>query len=409
MQKKSVFCAKLLNKGGDNMPITCKKLLSLSFLDRNMVLKGGSKGLDRIIRWFHALEGVDEIQFLQNNELVFMTGISIGNDKNKILQMLKGIDEKQGAGLVINTGKYIMDIPQEVITYADKHMIPIFSVPWDIRLGNVTRKIGELILAERSKYKNVQGLVKKILFSEHNSVEKMFDMALLDDYDLLPQKQIMLLEFSAKQLRNIEEYQERLMLLFQEIMLKYDEPCLFTWNGSEAVFIISEYNKEKNFPADLKHVLHDELALDVFIGIGGSYEKFSELQQSHKEAHFTLNLARKDNSADYILYKDTNIFRVFDKVNDLNFIQKYYTEVLGELLHYDEKNNSEFTRTLEVYLEENEDVATTIKRLFIHRNTLTYRLKRIEEIMQCSMENSEMRLNFRIAFKMKTFLSFMQN
>ena len=102
------------------MPITCRDLLNLPFFYKSIELKGGSEGLDRVIRWFHALEGVDEIKFLQNNELVLMTGISIGNDKKKMLKMLKGIAEKQGAGLVINTGKYIHDVPQEVAEYANE-------------------------------------------------------------------------------------------------------------------------------------------------------------------------------------------------------------------------------------------------------------------------------------------------
>lgn len=390
------------------MPITCRDLLNLPFFYKSIELKGGSEGLDRVIRWFHALEGVDEIKFLQNNELVLMTGISIGNDKKKMLKMLKGIAEKQGAGLVINTGKYIHDVPQEVAEYANEIKIPVFAVPWDIKLGNATRKIGELIMEERSRYKNVQGLVKKILFSESIASENFFDMALFNEYKLSVRKQIMLIEFQTDQLRNIDEPEERLSVLFQEVMAKYGQACLFTWNGNEVVFIISEYDKENMFPIELKKEVKEKFSLTVYIGIGGSYEKFPDLRKSHKEAHFALNIAKKSINKEYIVYKDTNIFRLFDRIDDTSFIEKYYKEVLGQLMQYDGKNNSEFTRTLEVYLEENEDAVSTIKRLFIHRNTLTYRLKRIEEIMNCSMEDSETRLNFRIAFKMKTFLDFVK-
>ncbi|MDQ0203206.1 PucR family transcriptional regulator [Pectinatus haikarae] len=390
------------------MPITCRKLLSLSFLDRKISLSGGSEGLDRVIRWFHAIEGVEEIQFLQNNELVLMTGISIGSDDKKILAMLKGIYEKHGAGLIINTGRYIHNIPQDVIDYANMVKIPVFSVPWDIKLGNMTRKIGELILAERSKYKNVQGLVKKMLFSDTGTGEKIFDTALFDDHKLQGVKQVMLVEFKTNQLDCIDEPEEKLSVLFQEITAEYGQPCFFTWNGNEAAFIIGEYSKSRQFPSALHEKLFNRFSLNVFIGIGGSYQDFSDMRKSHKEAHFALNIAKKSSDRTYVAYKDTNIFRLFYYIDDAVFIKNYYEEVLGDLLRYDKKNSSEFTRTLEIYLEENEDAAATIKRLFIHRNTLTYRLKRIEEITGCRMDDSETRLNFRIAFKMKTFLNFIQ-
>ena len=84
--------------------------------------------------------------------------------------------------------------------------------------------------------------------------------------------------------------------------------------------------------------------------------------------------------------------------------------MLGPIREYDKKNNSEFLETLRIFLEENEDIVATCKRLFIHRNTLAYRLKRIEEITNRSMAEAEARLDFRIAFKICLYLiMFMPN
>ena len=86
-------------------------------------------------------------------------------------------------------------------------------------------------------------------------------------------------------------------------------------------------------------------------------------------------------------------------------LQMFSDEMLGALLVYDEKNRADFTETLEVYLEENEDTAATLARLYIHRNTLAYRLHRIEEITGKSMDDAEVRLDFRLAFKIRTYLA----
>ena len=91
-------------------------------------------------------------------------------------------------------------------------------------------------------------------------------------------------------------------------------------------------------------------------------------------------------------------------MKDASGLRQYEEEVLGPIRDYDRKNKSGFLDTLQIYLEENEDIVATCKRLFIHRNTLSYRLKRIEEITQRSMTDAEARLDFRIAFKICVYL-----
>lgn len=44
------------------------------------------------------------------------------------------------------------------------------------------------------------------------------------------------------------------------------------------------------------------------------------------------------------------------------------------------KNNTEYIKTLDIYLSERNDINKTAKRLHLHRNTLIYRLGKIKEI-----------------------------
>lgn len=392
------------------MAFTCHRLLEPDFVQRGLKLRGGAAGLDGHIHWFHALESLDEVAFLQSHELVFLTGIALGNDSDKLLQLLKGIVDQKAAGMVINVGKYIPDIPVAVTAYADACGVPLFELPWEVKLGEVTHKLGELLLEERLRYKNVQGLVKKILFSDGKTTESSLDTALLYDMGLAPCKQVMVIGLPDLMSGDQQRLQTGLEILFQEMMAAYEEPCLFTWNGNEILFILSEFSAVQDpLPGDLRQKMQQQFSLRAFIGLGGAYTRFIDLRNSHREAHFALRMAAKLPERSYIDYRQTNVFRLFDRVGDMDFLQQYYEAVLGKLLLYDQKNKSDFTHTLEVYLEENEDTAAVIKRLFIHRNTLTYRLKRIEEILGCSMADSETRLNVRIAFKMRSFLELMQN
>ena len=392
------------------MAFTGRQLLEISFSRHRILLRGGHNGLSRAIHWFHAIESVEECQFLQSGELVFLTGISVGSDAEKLLQLLQGAELRHCAGVVVNTGKYIAKIPEAAVSYADAHALPLFELPWDMRLGEVTWKIGEQLMAEQSQRKNLQGFVKKLFFSARQPAEDFFDAALLGHTKLPLQKQVMTVDFPQWDKALDDKERLRLEGLCQEFLAAIPAPPLFTWNGNELLFLLPMLDSAaKKMPEQLRTALEHALATVVYIGLGGVFDQLADLRRSQREAQFSLRFAHQQAAGNCVYYQDTNIFRLFDRVQDVAFLRTYSQEVLGDLLAYDAKNGSDFAGTLSIYLEENEDIMATIRRLFIHRNTLTYRLKRIEEITHCRMDDAEARLNFRLAFKMQAFLSFVQN
>ena len=78
--------------------------------------------------------------------------------------------------------------------------------------------------------------------------------------------------------------------------------------------------------------------------------------------------------------------------------------VAFDKLAYDKKYNTNLIQTLEVYLNKNCNLNQTAETLFIHRNTIKYRLQRIEEITNTSLNDAFTRLNFFNAILIKKFL-----
>ena len=69
------------------------------------------------------------------------------------------------------------------------------------------------------------------------------------------------------------------------------------------------------------------------------------------------------------------------------------------LLAYDEEHNTQLLYTLETYFNNCQNSVKTSKALFIHRNTLLYRLDRIAEILDLNYSDSEQMLTFQLALK----------
>ena len=69
-----------------------------------------------------------------------------------------------------------------------------------------------------------------------------------------------------------------------------------------------------------------------------------------------------------------------------------------EILHqYDLQNGSDYRNTLKVYLQNERNITETSRRLYIHRNTLLYRIERLKELTGLDLDNPAIRLRLLLS------------
>ncbi len=78
---------------------------------------------------------------------------------------------------------------------------------------------------------------------------------------------------------------------------------------------------------------------------------------------------------------------------------KLAEQTIGPLLEYDRQHATTLVRTLGNYLESGRNLDSSARAMFIHVNTLKYRLKRIQEIAQLDLNSAEERFNLHLAVK----------
>ena len=96
-------------------------------------------------------------------------------------------------------------------------------------------------------------------------------------------------------------------------------------------------------------------------------------------------------------FGDLGIYRLLFNLKTSNELRSFYNEYLGKLNEYEKKHDGELHQTLNAYIQ-NGTAAETARGLHVHRNTLLYRLRRIQEITGFDLENSETRLAIHLAF-----------
>ncbi len=98
-------------------------------------------------------------------------------------------------------------------------------------------------------------------------------------------------------------------------------------------------------------------------------------------------------------YEDLGLYRLLTGLRDRKELRMFYQETLGALLAYDQEHHGDLLRTLEVYFDQGMNASSTARALYVHRNTLTYRLRRIEEITEVSLQDAQARLTLQVALK----------
>jgi purine catabolism regulator len=79
-------------------------------------------------------------------------------------------------------------------------------------------------------------------------------------------------------------------------------------------------------------------------------------------------------------------------VSDRQLLAEFEEEYLKALEDYDAAHDSDYVRTLEYYLKYNGSIRQVADAMFIHRNTISYRMNHIREITGCPLDTEEERL-----------------
>lgn len=192
------------------------------------------------------------------------------------------------------------------------------------------------------------------------------------------------------------------------------DKLLWVVDGNQIVLLIGQagagkqqdealVRKVKQFLADSLGKLESHVSEgQVTAGYGRSYKAYADLVKSYREALHAVKIKRlfPQETAGIHGYRELGIYRYLLKLKQWDEEQGYENERLARLKQYDAENQTAMTETLETYLDAAGKVNITANRLHIHINTLSYRLKRIEEIMQVDLEDMNQRVALYLELKL---------
>ncbi|WP_277585033.1 PucR family transcriptional regulator [Psychrobacillus antarcticus] len=162
----------------------------------------------------------------------------------------------------------------------------------------------------------------------------------------------------------------------------------------------------KQYATDLHEELVKKIKKTFLIGIGQQYKDINLLYKSFSEANEMIRLMQQLNEKNDIShFEDYSVYHLLDSNVSVPELDDFLQKCLGNVLEHDKMHVTSYIDTLENYFYNNQNVSETSKAMYLHRNTLIYRIEKIKEILNTDLKNAEELLRIQIALKIYRILN----
>ncbi|MEA4901640.1 PucR family transcriptional regulator [Desulfitobacterium sp.] len=482
--------------------VTVREVLRLPiFKDATVV--SGHEGLDRIVRSIDNMEIPEIKPWLREEEILLTTTYSIRNEPKLLIKLVEDLAQAGAAALAFKPGRFIHEIPEEMIEISNRFQLPIIAIPVDIPFIDITHSVMELVLNRQmvllSRAEEIGTKLTNMVLENQGiqalaeSVSGILDnpIAIVDNggkviaqapkdvilsskgclkWDIIVNKQAVarlivykesldamekvcvdqarvVFSLELMRMKTAEQTEARLRGNFIDELLSelppsefevqkkarqlnfapdklwqigiiegidfdLDEPILeelknllksegkrkklssyMERRGAQILLLLPSQKGEEIFWLDVLQLWIDRHVGDakgrIHIGMGTQCLLWN-VYQSYLEARKAIEITLKM-YAQYCLvpYKKIEVYKILADAVKNQELSDLFHKRLGKLLLYDQETGSELLKTLFIYLEQGKNMQETAKRLYIHRNSVKYRLERIEEIAELDLSSAQ--------------------
>lgn len=160
---------------------------------------------------------------------------------------------------------------------------------------------------------------------------------------------------------------------------------------------ISEEMEEEDFiqlAAAINETVINETSLKISIGIGRCKDSVFEIRNSYLEALKSIEIGSIYDPESEIYMYDALLLERFLYEVPAEISQKYFKTIFHD--DFRKILNEEMITTIEKFFENNLNLSETARQLYIHRNTLVYRLDKIQKLLGLDLRNFHDALTFKI-------------
>ncbi|RTK23879.1 PucR family transcriptional regulator [Enterococcus faecalis] len=172
-------------------------------------------------------------------------------------------------------------------------------------------------------------------------------------------------------------------------------------NQNKSILIFqSKKNDHLMILQNLAERLQQALPITIRFALGNAYENLEDLPNPYIEASSTLEASlHAQKPATVQLFHPKGLAGLFEKIGTQD-VEYFCQQQLKELAYPTEPTLQELRKTLKVFLDFNCEITKTANALYLHRNTIKYRMNQCEKLLGTSIQEPETSLLLRVALEL---------
>ena len=143
----------------------------------------------------------------------------------------------------------------------------------------------------------------------------------------------------------------------------------------------------------------------VAIGLGQVARDVNAWRSSYRDAVQAMELAERLQTDIPLFIGDLGVYQLILSLSDRDKLSDFCEHTLGTLTEYDIRQNADLIKTLEAFFNCHGNLSQTAESLIVHRNTLLYRMNRINDIAGIDLNRPETRLAIHLALTIRRLLA----
>lgn len=391
-------------------------------------LIAGGKGMENIVSWVYISEDISTTTFLNGGELIITTGVTSGEREDWLWTFIRNLIKSGTSGLILNIGKYIFekDITPDIVRLCQKYDFPLFTMPWDTHIFDITHDYYNRIFDDTREDDNLTNAFRCLLSGSALQEEQKksladagFDKGFCNVilFDAPASEE-------AKDSASSEAAADSAALgnALRKECGSLDMHChIFTLENRMVVVANTQTASGiatlcRQLITGVRSRLH---GTDIRCSSGSFTSTFDGLSQSFRRAEYVLKMCNCSLAAShaagseaavqrpevYADYYDMGFVRLLLDVGDRSILEAFVDEQLGKVTSYDRQHRSSLTETLREYLVCSGSVQQISQRLYCHRNTIGYRIRIIRDELGYQLGDARTRFELMSAYEIMDFMN----
>lgn len=385
--------------------LTLGSVFGQTKLKYQLKILAGEQGLHRSLRWMYVTEDTSNVDFFQGGELLLFTGFSFENIA-EFEAFIKMLISKNCCGAIVNEGKYIFeeDISQELLDLCNEQQFPLITMPWKFYLTDILQEYSRQIVFHKHEQDQITYVFQARLKNAKPFSEEDETRLLANHFTPHGNYCVCVISPRGEEDDTPETLLRRLSALAENYLNQVTEKaCVFPFHDYVVLvfYDVSAAEIHRQVEDILNQCALSNPSLTLFCGMGSVVPDVDKIHISYDRACAAMLYAANQGKRN-LSFDEMDEFQLFYSCQD-PLVLGQFTSILRPLENYELQHGNQLTDTLRLYLNSNGSVNQVSEALDCHRNTINYRIKKIEELLQADLDSKQIRFQLQLALSIRDY------